>query len=112
MSYFDDIQPFVQGYVRPHTRLIFSNDDRIDFRNVKQEKGTSIIGKPLGLWYSIGDEWMKWCLENEVNHLIEGKNIFKICICVDFTGYPYVLMKQFRNFYFGNKLIISCNVTI
>lgn len=31
--------------------------------------------KPLGLWYGIGDSWIRWCAENDYG---TGKNAFRI----------------------------------
>ena len=80
MGYFEDIEPFVRGFVRSQHRLIFSPEECIVFRNVKQKKTAHMFEKPRGLWYMMGTEWMEYCQENEIPHFVEGRNIHKLAL--------------------------------
>ena len=51
-----------------------TNDVSITFKN-KSQKSTAEM-KPSGLWYSIGDEWIKW-VRSEMPSW-ENDNIFKV----------------------------------
>lgn len=57
-------------------RVHFSTEPIIDVLSVAPDRG-SFPSKPSGLWYSVGDEWEKWCES-------EG---FRDC----FTQHRYVL---------------------
>lgn len=72
------------------TRIHFSNDSELLPHSQDQEGGTSVYGKPAGLWYSMEDSndgWASWC-EGETfplgswEHVVEV-NLEPMCVIRD-----------------------------
>jgi hypothetical protein len=60
-------------------RLHNSNIELIDLNRKYAQKG--LIFKPKGVWYSIDNEWLDWCI-NEMPHWIK-QNIFDLEIDIN-----------------------------
>jgi hypothetical protein len=67
----------VKSRIQPNDRIIMAKKDILPLKfPVEQDKNTSTMGKPSGLWYAVGTEWIEW-IESEMPHWL-GKVFYKI----------------------------------
>jgi len=64
----------LERLIKPDDRLVLSEHERIEFRDVSGSQGINM--KPKGLWYGCGLAWFEWCAM-EMPHWLKG-NVFKL----------------------------------
>jgi hypothetical protein len=63
--------------ILPSDRIHNTNSDTLVFENVPDSK-QKVSHKPIGLWYSFGNQWLEWC-KYEMPEWVK-KNTFKLNI--------------------------------
>ena len=55
-------------------KIILSDKPITSINDVTQDAKPSLSGKPKGLWYSCGDEWLKWASSEMPLMIVTGKH--------------------------------------
>jgi len=72
-------QSEIFGYtISPEQRVVITNEPFTDFRNIKQEPPRWAGGKPDGLWYACGDEWLEFINTSLRGPLARARYIYEI----------------------------------
>ncbi len=45
------------------SKFLHYTDDLLTFDDIINKEQTNCTFKPIGLWFSIGNAWVKWCIE-------------------------------------------------
>ena len=70
--------------ISPTDKIHMSHEDKLKFRNISPQDQPD-LWKPKGLWYSIGDKWIKWIEEEGERNLSENDQGFQdFCIFFSF----------------------------
>ena len=78
-DYMTEAQIFCHKHIT-NNRVLFSPKD-IKFQNKKQkETPMTNIGKPNGLWYSVGNEWLEWCIAEDFTDIIYNRKLYEITL--------------------------------
>ncbi len=67
----------IKNLIKPADKIIMAKKDILPLRfPVEQTNFRSVYGKPKGLWYAAGKEWIEW-VEREMPHWM-GDRFYKI----------------------------------
>ena len=67
------------GYdIKPDEKVFVSKNPFSSLKNVTQLPPQPVPGKPKGLWYSCGDEWIEWLEYNMPEWLDAAKYLYRI----------------------------------